>query len=157
MKLQKALDISADILISALTEYVRQNGQDYHKDGAYIDSDGEERNTWEDNMDIFADEGERITKILDFYNWVGCQITTQQVCNPDKEDSLNDAFTTQAVYALYIVEHNGEERLWYYSFYNPGVEYRDEESEPEHAPVDSLGVDELVLMAATIIHCENND
>lgn len=157
MKLQKALDISADMLISALTEYVRNNGQDYQTDGAYIDSDGEERNTWEDDMDIFADEGERITKILDFYNWEGCQITTQRVCNPDKEDSLSDVFATQAVYALYIVERDGEERLWYYSFYNTGVEYRDEESEPEHAPVDSMGVDELVLMAATIIHCDNNN
>lgn len=157
MKLQKALDISADILISALTEYVRQNGQDYHKDGVYIDSDGEERNTWEDNMDIFEDEGERITKILDFYNWAGCQITTQSVCNPVEGDSLNYVFTTQAVYALYIVERDGEERLWYYSFYNQGVEYRDEESEPEHAPVEMLDTDVLVMLAATIIHCENND
>lgn len=157
MKLQKALNISADILVSALTEYVRQNGQPYHADGDKTDNNGNEYNYWDAAMDIVEGIGERITKILDLYAWQGCEITTQKILNPSSEDTPYCIFETQAIYALYIVERKGEEQLWYYSLYNSGARYNDEESEPVHAAVNSMDVDELVLLAATIIHCENND
>lgn len=157
MKLQKALNISADILVSALTEYVRNNGQAYHADGDKTDNNGYEYNYWDAAMDIVEGMGERITKILDLYAWKGCEITTQKTLNPSSEDTPYCIFESQAIYALYIVERKGEEQLWYYSLYNSGARYNEEESDPVHATVDSMDLDELVLLAATIIHCENND
>ncbi|MBR1725767.1 MAG: hypothetical protein IJ724_03820 [Muribaculaceae bacterium] len=158
MKLQKALNISADILVSALTEYVRQNGQPYHADGDKTDNNGNEYNYWDAAMDINEGMGERITKILDLYAWQGCEITTQKTLNPSSEDDcIDNIFETQAIYALYIVERKGEEQLWYYSLYNSGARYNEEESNPVHATVDAMDVDELVLLSATIIHCENNN
>lgn len=157
MKLQKALDISADILVSALTEYVRRNGEDYHADGDETDANGKPYNKWKNEMGINEDIGERITKILDLYAWQGCEITTQKILNPSSEDTPYCIFETQAIYALFIVERKGEEQLWYYSLYNSGARYNVEESCPVHATVESMDVDELVLLAATIIHCENND
>ena len=147
MKLQKALDISADILVSALTEYVRNNGQAYHADGDKTDNNGYEYNYWDAAMDICEGMGERITKILDLYAWHGCEITTQKTLNPSSEDTPYCIFETQAIYALYIVERKGEEQLWYYSLYNSGARYNEEESDPVHATVDSMFDRNIVIKA----------
>lgn len=156
-RLQKALNDSAELIENALLEYVRQYGNDYHADGDYTDEYGNECNVWYEDMDIAEeDESQRITKILDLYNWEGCIITDQHMINPGSEDDEYYIFETMAVYALYIVEYNGEEGLQYYCLYNSGAIYNDDESEPYHGPVGNMGITSLATLSATIIECDKH-
>lgn len=155
-RLQKALSDSAQLIENALLEYVREYGQDYHNDGDGLNANGNQYNKWENEMDIKEHDGERITKILDLYSWYGCEITTQQILNPESSYGIDDIFETQVIHALYIIEHDGVEKLNFYALFNGGVVYDENESEPYHAQINDLDTDALVLLAATIIHSEIN-
>lgn len=127
-----------EMLVNALTEYVRENGEemsDYFYDEHGIDEEDE--------------EGVKVVKVLDVSE-SGCHFACQHSVN--REDScVDDRFYHYAIWSLYIVrEADGTERLKYYMFHSDGIEY-EEDSEPDHDYVSSLTIADLHYVYEAVI------
>ena len=129
-----------EMLINALTEYVRENGEDmceyfYNEHG--IDEEDE--------------EGVKVVKVLDVSE-SGCHFACQHSVN--REDScVDDRFYHYAIWSLYIVrDAYGKASLKYYMFYSNGMTYRND-SEPNHDYVDTLSLADLHYIIEAVI-CE---
>lgn len=141
-----------EMLLNALTEYVRENGEEmcdyyYNEFGMYEEDE----------------EGVKIIKVLDTSE-KGCAFSKQFKVNDENlkdmsrhddefeiYDKLTDSFNYSTYWAFYIVqEADGTERLKYYKFYNDGVQYEDD-SEPDHDYADSLGLEDLHYIIEAII------
>lgn len=142
-------------LINALTEYVREHGEEmsdyfYNEFGMYEEDE----------------EGVKITHVLDTSD-IGCSFARQFNVNDDNLkdidrrdegfeifDKLEESFHYATYLAFYIVKDaDGNEDLKYYCFYNDGVCYQ-EDSEPDHNSVESLSLDELRYIYEAIIKSE---
>lgn len=147
----KARD-AQEMLVNALTEYVRDNGEEmsdyyYNEFGMYEEDE----------------EGVKITHVLDTSD-IGCFFARQFEVNDEKLkdierndegfeifDKLENSFHYATYWAFYIVkDSDGNETLKYYCFYNNGVCYQ-EDSEPDHDNVESLSLDELRYIIEAII------
>jgi len=139
-------------LIKALTEYVRDHGEEmsdyyYNEFGMYEEDE----------------EGVKITSVLDTSE-IGCFFTRQVKVNDESLkdigrhdegfeifDKLDNSFGYATYWAFYIVrEKDGSENLKYYKFYNNGVCYYDD-SDPDHDYVDTLSLSELHYIYQAII------
>ena len=139
------------IIINALTEYVREHGDEmsdyyYNEFGLYEEDEDEVK----------------IVKVLDT-SMTGCFFAKQFEVNDDSLkdidrngygyeifDKLHNSFGYATYWAFYIVNENGNERLKYYQFFNDGVCY-EEDSEPDHDYVDTLSLAELHYIIEAIV------
>lgn len=128
------------LLLNAITEFVRQNGEDMNE---YF------YNEFGINEE---DYGEKVLKVLNVSN-PGCYFATQDEVNADYIKKAIDrsdyglaayrGFEHHAIWALYIVkETDGKEYLKYYEFYNSGIAY-DDSSEPDHSYAKDLDIAKL--------------
>ena len=139
-------------LIKALTEYVREHGEEmsdyfYNEFGMYEEDE----------------DGVKITHVLDTSE-IGCAFARQFKVNDETLsdigrhdegfeifDKLEKSFHYATYWAFYIVKDaDGNENLKYYCFYNDGVCYQ-EDSDPDHDYVERLSLDELHYIIAAII------
>jgi len=139
-------------LIKALTEYVREYGEEM-SDYFYNEFGMEEED----------EEGVKITHVLNTSE-MGCSFARQFKVNDETLsdidrhdegfeifDKLENSFHYATYWAFYIVrDADGNENLKYYCFYNDGVCYQ-EDSEPDHDLVERLSLDELRYIIAAII------
>ena len=142
-------------LIKALTEYVREHGEEmsdyfYNEFGLYEEDE----------------DGVEITHVLNTSE-MGCFFARQFNVNDETLedigrhdegfeifDKLEKSFHYATYWAFYIVKDAyGNENLKYYCFYNDGVCYQ-EDSEPDHDSVESLSLDELRYIYEAIIKSE---
>ncbi len=145
-----------EMLVNALTEYVREHGEEmndyfYDEFGMYEEDE----------------EGVKITHVLNTSE-MGCFFARQFKVNDEtlKDigrhdegfeifDKLENSFHYATYWAFYIVKDSlGNETLKYYCFYNDGVCYQDD-SEPDHNNVESLSLDELRYIIEAIITPES--
>lgn len=141
-----------EMLVNALTEYVRDHGEEMSE--YYYNEFG---------MDEEDEDGVKILKVLNTSE-TGCFFSKQfktndeslseiVVCDEPWEviEKLDDSFSFSTYWAFYIVrEADGTERLKYYRFYNDGVTY-DQDSDPDHNYADLLGLDDLHYIIEAII------
>ncbi len=139
-------------LIKALTEYVREHGEEM-SDYYYNEFGMEEED----------EEGVKIVKVLNTSE-MGCFFSTQFKVNDESlkdigrhdegfeiYDKLTDSFHYATYWAFYIVRDSlGREDLKYYKFYNDGVCY-DDDSDPDHDFVETLGLEDLHYIYEAII------
>ena len=107
-------------------------GQDFHESEDY----------YRNEFGLDEEEMEEDTKILcvlDFFNAGGCYFPVTGSFQVDSESE----WVTKAFYCLYVVEERGDRRLKYYAFENDGMEYDEDESEPDHGYVECLTLQEL--------------
>lgn len=130
-QLVKTRDNYRSMLVNAILEFVRENGEDC---GSY------EINEF--GLDEGRDGEAHITKVLNFFDNGGCYFfepcgLNSDTCNDmDDEtwyDKLYDGVTHTAYQCLYIVvDENGKEELKYYRFTNGGLSFDDDQAEPDH-------------------------
>lgn len=143
-----------EMLINALTEYVREHGVEmnnyfYNEHGIYDEDE----------------DGVKVVKVLDISTH-GCYFACQDIVNDESLENFDyhDADETQrklsggfhhyAIWSLYIVrDSDGNETLKYYMFHSDGVEY-EEDSEPDHDAVESLTLADLRYIIEAIIENE---
>ena len=131
-----------EMLVKALTDYVRENGEEmceyfYNEYGMYEE-----------------DDGEKIVSVLNTAQY-GCffpflyEVNEERLVGFDNNDKyemidlLDHSFGFSTYWAFYIVrDKDGNEGLKYYRFYNSGVCYNDD-SEPDHDYVDGMSLAEL--------------
>lgn len=141
-------------LLNALSQYVRENGEEMSK--YFYDEFG---------MDEEDEEGVKIVRVLDLSR-IGCFFSRQSRINDEGLrdiyrnsagsvifDKIEISFVFSAFWALYIVEENGEQRLKYYRFYNDGVCYQ-EDCEPDHDYATHLSVPDLYHIYWAIIDAD---
>ena len=140
-----------EMMVNALTEYVREHGDEmcnYYRD--------------EFGMCEEDEEDVKIVKVLDvsyegcYYSFQG-RINDARLDNIDYDDEndvrnkLDSCFSHYAIWSLYIVrEADGTEKLKYYMFVNNGVNYKDS-SEPDHDYVNRLRISDLSNIYSAII------
>ena len=138
-------------IIQKLLRFVRDNGEvadDYEFD--------------EFGLDIYEDEDNHVTMVLNFFDNNGCYFFEPDSVNNDKlrdittenyENVLYENVVHTAYQCLYIVEdENGRETLNYYRFTNGGLTWDDDQSEPDHGNCFSLNLIDLhyILQAINI-------
>lgn len=147
-KLKDVISDANSIIVDALTEYVRENGEPmseyfYNEFGMYEEEDGD-----------------KIVAVLDFFNNKGCVIVEQfvrnvpELCDIDEAtpEIIENSFCTNAFYALYLVQkEDGTEALRYYCLFSNGIGYNDDISEPDHGDADDLSIAVLEDICKTII------
>ena len=130
-----------EMLVNALMEYVRDNGEEMNE---YFYN--------ELGMDEEDEEGVKIVKVLDVSN-PGCYFACQHSVNFDPKNScIEHGFYHYAVWSLYIVrDADGKENLKYYMFVSNGTEY-EEDSEPDHDYVEGLSLADLRYIYEAVIN-----
>jgi len=138
-----------DMLVNAILEFVRENGEectDYeiNEFGLNEGRDGEGN----------------ITKVLNFFDNSGCYFYEKAGFNDDTCDDLNEenfydklyeGVTYVAYQCLYIVvDENGKERLKYYRYTNGGVKFDEDQAEPDHDFADKLSMTDLDNLISAI-------
>ena len=139
--------VAKSALIGALKMYVERYGEAVTEQDINAFGLGEGR------------EGEdKITKVLNLLDNGGCYFAVQRrMCDDsikaDDGDTLRDGFEHYAFQCLYLCAGNeGEEpQLKYYAFENGGIEWWDDDSEPDHDRIERLRVSEgRVMLASTM-------
>ena len=144
-KLLDTIQTAGNILTEELLAYVREHGENYSDNADY----------WYNEFGIEAEDGNKVTKVLDFFGNDGCESITQRNTNPDIDvdscdtfDGLleitDDEFMHTAFLQLYIEKsEDGGEALKYYSLYNTGIYHSDGLSEPDHGYVKNLDLSDI--------------
>lgn len=139
------IQTAKNILTEVLLAYVRKHGENYSDNADY----------WYNEFGIEAEDGNKVTKVLDLFGNEGCESIIQKHANPDIDvDScitlnellckINDEFTHNAYLQLYIeVSEDGGEALKYYCLYNEGISHSDDLSEPDHGYVRNLNLTDI--------------
>lgn len=119
------------MLVDAILQFVRENGEDL--------TDYEIN---EFGLDEGRDGEENITKVYNFFDNGGCYFYEPSAFNDDTLEDINEenfydktyeGTTYSAYQCLYIVvDANGNESLKYYRFTNGGLNFDDDQSEPDH-------------------------
>lgn len=135
------------VLIDALKEFVLKNGEEmcsyyYNEFGMYEE-----------------DDGLKIVKVLNLFDNGGCFFAVQDsVCDRDLSFDIHDSsekiwdnialsFGFSTFWSIYLVrDAEGYEELKYYRFYNSGVQYDNEGSEPDHDSVEYLTLNMITLI-----------
>lgn len=143
------------MLVNAILEFVRENGEDL--------TDYEIN---EFGLDEGRDGEENITKVYNFFDNGGCYFFepsgfNDDTCNEmdDKTwgDKLYEGATHTAYQCLYIVvDKNGHEDLKYYRFINGGLSFDDDQSEPDHDYAIKLPLLDLDYIIAAIANIEKS-
>ena len=148
-ELVEAREEHRQALLQALFDFVKENGEpfsDYYRDEHGIDEE--------------EDENVTVTHVLDTSQF-GCyfplplQVNNKEIDDAeDIDNDLYDAFELYCFWSFYIVKDNetGEEELKYYEFYNSGIKWSDEDSEPDHSPAADLSLAKLDYIF-TAIQC----
>jgi len=131
-----------DMLVNAILEFVRENG--------------EECTDYEINEFGLNEgrEGEKnITKVLNFFDNGGCFFFepagfNDDTCEDLDEENFNDKLYEGVTYTAYqclyiVVDKNGKESLKYYRFTNGGVKFDDDQAEPDHDFASKLSLTDL--------------
>lgn len=120
--LQTIFDGVCSYIVRALVHYVAQHGEkftDYHMN----------------EFGIEPEDNERVLSVVNFYDNEGCQYCRYvggKICEPT------------VIQALYLVTSGqGRLDLKYCGFYNVGLEYDEDDSEPIHDSVSKLCIEEL--------------
>lgn len=120
--LQTIYDDACKSVVTALARYTAQHGEkftDYHMNAFGIETE----------------EDERVLNVVNFYDNEGCQYCRyvgRKICE------------TTVIQALYLVASSqGHLELKYCGFFNDGLEYDEDDSEPIHDSVSKLCIEEL--------------
>ena len=137
-------------LLFALEKFVRDNGRemsDYYRNEHGIDEDY---------------YGYDVVKILDTAEFGCCfplplMVNDDALSNGDENPTLkgvDDSFNYYAYWSFYIAKDRdtGIERLMYYKFWNSGLMWSDEGSEPDHDYADDLSLAQLDYIYTAIIY-----
>ena len=131
-------------MISAITEFVRENGKemnDYFYNNLGINEE---------------DDGDKVIKVLDVSE-PGCHFANQCFDNVEKkystEDFARDNFTHTAYWAFYIVRNaeDGRECLKFYASVSLGISFDVDGAEPEHGKVRSLSICEIARILDILV------
>ena len=141
--LTKAWFDAKQTIVTAITEFVRKNGEemdDYFYNEMGINEE---------------DDGDKIVKVFDV-SGPGLYFATQENDNVEKESSTEDFawrnFLHTAYWAFYIVRSSeGKECLKYYAFVSQGIAFDDDESEPYHGYVRSLSLSEIARILDNLV------
>lgn len=129
-----------DILYGKLKDFVLEHGEemcDYFRDEYGMDE--------EENEDV------TITNVIDLASH-GCYFALPLKFQTEGEDPDND-FLFDAFWSLYTVKDNttGKIELKYYRFYNYGITFDDDSSEPDHDDAYSLSMVELAYIYDAVV------
>ena len=121
-----------DLLVASLQNFVLEHGEemcDYYRDEHGIDD-------------------ENVVKVLD----LACEGCYFSVPIKYQTDGNEDDYEHHAFWTLYVVndEEDGME-LKYYQFYNSGLSFDDEESEPDHDYAKCLSLAELEYIYSHVL------
>ena len=70
---------------------------------------------------------------------------------PDKDKESRINWLTVAYWGLYVVDRGGKLYLKYYLFYNEGMEYDSDISEPDHDYASNLSLQELEILSGYLM------
>lgn len=140
---------ATDIIVNAIKQYVMENG---------------EEPTWYENhqfgLDDENDDEHVVIKVLNFFDNGGCYFFEPDSLNSDVCEDINDenwsdrlyqAVTHTSYQCLYIVETvEGDYELKYYRFTNGGINWDDDQSEPDHGYVANLNLLDLHYLISAI-------
>ena len=147
-KLNDVISDAKSIIVNALTDYVRENGEEMNQ--YFRDEFG---------MDVDEEDGAEIISVLDFFNNKGCVIVEQfvrnvpELCDVEEvtPEIIDNTFCTNAFYSFYLVQkEDGTEALRYYCLFSNGIGYNDDISEPDHGDADDLSLAVLEDICKTI-------
>ena len=145
--LERVWEEARNILIEAITKVVMEHGEDFHEHYDYYRDDfGIDEEETEENT--------KVLKIIDIYNHGGCcfpQAFIQHVIFPDKDKESRINWLSIAFWGLYVVEENGKLLLKYYLFYNEGMEYDSDISDPDHNYASNLSLHELEMLCGYLM------
>ena len=153
MDIEKLLQTREDckaMMLYALERFVYEHGVRYDK--FFANEHG-----------IYEDDGHTIVKVLDVSH-SGCffplplKVNDYEGTKYDDEDTLRNSFDLYCFWSFYIErDKEGHNTLMYYMFYNDGVNWDDENSEPDHSPAESLSLAQLdyILTALKQIYKDN--
>jgi hypothetical protein len=120
-----------DLLVASLQNFVLEHGEemcDYYRDEHGIDE-------------------ENVVKVLDLA-CEGCHFAVPIKYRAEDEDD----YEHHAFWTLYVVsDENDGLDLKYYQFYNTGLTFSDEDSEPDHDYARSLSLAELEFIYSHVI------
>lgn len=120
-----------DLLVASLQNFVLEHGEemcDYYRDEHGIDE-------------------ENVVKVLDLA-CEGCHFAVPIKYRAEVEDD----YEHHAFWTLYVVnDENDGLDLKYYQFYNTGLTFSDEDSEPDHDYARSLSLAELEFIYSHVI------
>ena len=145
--LQRALEEACDTLVATMLQVVMEHGEDFHEHYDYYrDEFGIDEEETEENT--------KVLKIIDIFNHGGCcfpQALIQHVIfsDMDKESRIN--WLSIAFGGLYVVEVDGKLLLKYYLFYNEGMEYDSDISDPDHNYASNLSLHELEMLCGYLM------
>lgn len=140
-------EVHRQALLQALFDFVKANGEpfsDYYRNEHGINDE--------------EDEDVTVTHVLDTSEF-GCYFPLPLQVNNDDIDKaedidndLYDAFELYCFWSFYIVKDNktGSEELKYYEFYNSGIKWSDEDSEPDHSSACDLSLAKLDYIITAI-------
>lgn len=144
--LQDAVCSAKDLLYLKLKEYVQQHGDDC--------------TDYEVHQFGLDEEEGKVTKVLNFFDNGGCCFFEPDQLNSDKLEDINEKnyndklyenVTFSAYLCLYIVEYeDGTDELKAYRFYNGGVSFDDDQSEPDHTSAYDLTLLDLHYICLAI-------
>ena len=143
-QLKQVREACKERLLDTLMTLVRENGVDYN-------------DYFRDEHGIEADEGYTIGKCFDIACF-GCHLALpNKFCDGLTADvhplqsELEDEFGYHAYWSLYIErDKTGYETLMLYQFYNAGVYWQCEDSEPDHSPASEISLAELDYLTQAI-------
>ena len=145
--LERVWEEARNILIEAITKVVMEHGEDFHEHYDYYRDDfGIDEEETEENT--------KVLKIIDIYNHGGCcfpQALIQHVIFSDKDKESRINWLSIAFGGLYVVEVDGKLLLKYYLFYNEGMEYDSDISDPDHDYASNLSLHELEILSGYLM------
>lgn len=150
----KAEAIAKDILVSSITEFVREHGEECNEH--YVNEFG---------LDEDSNGEGHVLRVFNFYDNGGCFFFEPNKLNMDDLKDMDDNnyyeklcenVDYSAYQCLYIVvDKEAVEHLKYYRFTNGGVTFDDDLSEPDHDDASSLSLLDLhYLMEAIRSRCK---
>ena len=137
--LESAIKEAKNVLVNAMMKVVMEHGEDFHDSYNYYFNDfGIDEEETEENT--------KVLKIIDMFNNGGCcfphaYMYHQILPTEDKESKIE--WCSLAFWGLYVVKENNMLNLKYYTFYNEGMEYDSDISDPDHDYAHTLSLDEL--------------
>lgn len=141
-RVREAMQSAKDTITQALLDYVMEKGADFHECYDYY------RNDFGIDEEEYDEEGTEVLKILNMFDNNGCHFPySHSYTMDDAELSDKDEWKSVAFWALYVVREDEELRLKYYALENDGKYYDSDESEPDHAYVNGLSLQELEKLA----------
>lgn len=140
-------------IANALLQFVRENGEDA---GSYeIEEFG---------LSEGDDDGKEVTKVYNFFDNGGCYFFEPDSLNSDTCENIDDKNWNDVLYSgvthtayqcLYIVkDSDGNEVLKYYRFTNGGINWDDDQADPDHGFVCHLNLIDLYYLIEAIHHIE---